>query len=251
MDRVVCVSDAQAELVRRAGVSEENVVVIPNAIDPGRFANPDPAYRERLCALAGGAGGPIVAAAGRLSPDKGFSVLIQSVRQVVDVHKSARFVLFGDGPLRAALSRQIVALGLSRHFTLAGFRQDLDSLLPFVDLFVQSSFTEGMPNVILEAMAARVPIVATAVGGTPEVVRHGITGCLVPPGDAPALARAIGEALSDSEKRRGLAGRGFEWVREKYTFDAQSRRYRSLAESLATSSRILKSVAMTLPSNSA
>jgi glycosyltransferase involved in cell wall biosynthesis len=237
MDRVVCVSEAQGERIRRAGVVPERVVVIPNAIDPNRFADPDPAYEKRLREFFDGAAGVVVAAAGRLSPDKGFPLLIQAARKVLATHPSTRFILFGDGPLRGELEREIAANGLVGRFVLGGFRDDFDGFLPFVDILAQSSFTEGMPNIVLEALAARKPVVATAVGGTPELVQHGTSGYLVPPGDPDALASGIVDLVGSARRRQAFGTQGHAGVRQHYTFEAQSRRYVELAKALAADAR--------------
>jgi len=99
--------------------------------------------------------------------------------------------------MRPALQRQIDEADLNGLFILPGFRGDLDQLMPSADVFVLPSFTEGLPNVVLEASAAGVPVVATAVGGTPEVVADGSTGFLVPPNDPVRLAERIGQLLAD------------------------------------------------------
>ena len=156
MDRVVCVSHGQAAKVRRAGVPERRVAVIPNAIRPERFDKPDPAARGELERLFPRPVTHIVGAAGRLSPEKGFDVLIDAAALVARSLPSAGFVLFGEGLLREPLKRQIEGRGLAGRFVIAGFRSDLDRLLPHLDLLVQSSHTEGMPNVVLEACAAGV-----------------------------------------------------------------------------------------------
>jgi glycosyltransferase involved in cell wall biosynthesis len=234
MDRVVCVSAGQAAKVRRAGVPAYRVVVIHNAIRTDRFDNPNgESYREALRSLFPEPPGRLVCAAGRLSPEKGFDVLVEAaaiLRQQRDGHKplDIGFVLFGDGPLRPDLCRQIAEKGLERRFILAGFRQDLDSFLPFFDLVVLPSFTEGLPNVALEAFASGVPVVATAVGGTPEVVEDGVSGFLVRPGDPPALASRILAAFQDEENRRQMGIRGRQRVRDHFTFEAQSQRYQHL-----------------------
>src|SRR4029077_16882778 len=103
--------------------------------------------------------------------EKGFSILIDAARILLGSDPTVGFILFGEGPLRRDLQRQIVAAGLEESFVLPGFREGLDCFLLFLDLPVSLSFTEGLPNVILEAFAARVPVVATAVGGTPEIVQ--------------------------------------------------------------------------------
>jgi glycosyltransferase involved in cell wall biosynthesis len=272
MDHVVCVSHGQGEKVRRAGVPVDKMAVIHSAIRVERFANPDPAYRDRLLDFFSPHSPPtlIVGAAGRLSPEKGFDVLIDAAALVLagrdeetrgrgdagtrgrgDGEQGAAssqdpspktqdlspkpqdptrigFILFGNGPLRDALARQIAARGLEGNFILAGFTPDLDRYLPDLDLLVQSSFSEGLPNVILEAMAAQIAVVATAVGGTPETVEDGVTGCLVPAADTQALANAILQILSRPEVRRAMGLAGRERVASQFSFAAQADRYRQL-----------------------
>jgi glycosyltransferase involved in cell wall biosynthesis len=138
------------------------------------------------------------------------------------------FVHFGDGPLRAGLEQQIARLGLEGRFILAGFRDDLDRFLPHWDLAVLPSFTEGLPNVVLESYAAGVPVVATAVGGTPEVVEDGVDGYLVPPRDTAALAGRILDMLALGEGRRLMGQRGRERIQARFTFHAQARLYQNL-----------------------
>jgi glycosyltransferase involved in cell wall biosynthesis len=227
-DWVVCVSGGQAEKVLRAGVSPRRVVVIRNAIQGDRFTRPDPVYRERLRGLLPRRCDRIIGAAGRLSPEKGFAVLVEAALRVVREERSAGFVLFGDGPLREELSRGIAAAGLADRFVLAGFREDLDRFVPFFDLLALPSYTEGLPNVVLEALAAAVPVVATAVGGTPEVVEDGVTGYLVPPGNAEMLAERILDLLAFEANRRRLGRRGQERVRREFTFAAQAVQYQRL-----------------------
>jgi glycosyltransferase involved in cell wall biosynthesis len=228
MDRVVCVSQGQADRVLAAGVNPRRVVVIRNAIQTDRFARPDPVYRERLRGLLPRRCHRIVGAAGRLSPDKGFGVLVEAALRVVREERSAGFVLFGDGPLREDLCRAVAAAGLSDRFVLAGFHDDLDRFMPFFDVLALPSYNEGLPNVVLEALAAGVPVVATAVGGTPEVVEDGVTGYLVPPGDAGVLAERILDLLGFEANRRRLGRRGQERVRREFTFAAQAGQYERL-----------------------
>jgi glycosyltransferase involved in cell wall biosynthesis len=232
MDRVVCVSEGQAAKVRRVGVPAANVTVIRNAVSEERFANPDPTYRLRLAALFPRPKTRIVGAAGRLSPEKGFDVLVAAARPLVREDPSLGFVLFGDGPLWDRLARQIDDAGLTHHFVLTGFRDDLDRYLPFLDLLVLSSHTEGLPNVVLEAFAAAVPVVATAVGGTPEVVEDGKSGYLVAPGDAHGLAGRIRDALTSEPRRKAMGLWGRRRVQEAFSFAAQSRQYQRLFEDL-------------------
>ena len=240
MDRVICVSDGQAGKVRRAGVREERLSVIRNAARLHAFADPDPAYCERMRALFGGfwkPGDRIVCAAGRLSPEKGFHVLVDAAARVVAADPGVRFVLFGEGAQRAKLEEQIAARGLRAHFVLAGFRGDLDAHLPWADVVVLPSFTEGLPNVALEAGAAGVPVVATAVGGTPEVVIDAETGFLVPPGDPEPMAGRIADLCRDADLRERLGRAARERMREHFTFEAQGRAYQRLFESIVAGRR--------------
>ena len=228
MDHVVCVSEAQAAKVRRAGVRRERMSVIYNAIDLTRFQEPDARYRARLLRYFRQPRKHIIGAAGRLSTEKGFDVLVAAAERVLRAHPSAGFVLFGDGPERSRLQRRINAAGLSQSFILSGFRADLDHFLPHFDLLVLPSHTEGLPNVVLEAFAAGVPVVATAVGGTPEVIEDGVSGYLVPPGDAERMADRIGELLTVPEVLPDMGRQGRLRVQEKFGFANQARLYREL-----------------------
>jgi glycosyltransferase involved in cell wall biosynthesis len=232
MDRVVCVSEAQAGKVRRAGVPAERTLVIRNAIDTWRFEAPAPHYRQQLHAFFSRPRTCVIGAAGRLSPEKGFGVLVEAAARIVPSHPSVGFLLFGDGVLREQLADRIAALGLRDHFVLAGFRSDLDRFVPFFDVLALPSFTEGMPNVVLEAMAASVPVVATAVGGTPELLDDGVNGYLVPPGNPEALAGRLLDTFASEGQRRAMGLRGRERVSRDFTFAAQSLAYQSLFQQL-------------------
>jgi glycosyltransferase involved in cell wall biosynthesis len=237
MDRVVCVSEGQARRVRRAGVPLRRISVIRNAIDVDRFRNPDPAYRDQLQGYFPEKRRWIVGAAGRLSPEKGFAVFVDAAARVVRSHPDAGFVLFGDGPLRESLQHQISQLGLERHFILAGFSPELDRYYPFFDLVVLPSHTEGLPNAALEAFAAGVPVVATAVGGTPEVVEDGRSGYLVPPGNPGDMATRILDLLGSEAKRQSMGQQGRQRVQSDFTFESQSLQYLKLFDSLSRGRR--------------
>ena len=231
MDRVVCVSSGQAQRVRWAGVRAENVHVIRNAAPLAAFTKRDPAIRDRVHELSGGRG-PIIMGAGRLSPEKGFHVLVEAARYLLEKHPRARIIILGEGPDRSMLERRATQLGLGNRLRFPGFRDDLDDLLPWADVVVLPSFTEGLPNIALEAAAAKVPIVATAVGGTPEVVIENVTGFLVPPGDPVALASQIGNLLRDSGLAQAFGAAGRRHVEEHFSFEGQAGAYQALFEEL-------------------
>jgi glycosyltransferase involved in cell wall biosynthesis len=245
MDRVVCVSEAQADKVRRAGVPAERVRVILNAVDPRRFHPKNEASRDRLLRLFLRRPAFVVGAAGRLSPEKGFEVLIAAAQRVAQWRDSAGFVIFGEGPCRAQLERQIREAGLTDSVVLAGFRADLDAFLPALDLLALSSFTEGMPNVVLEAFAAGVPVAATAVGGVPEVVEPGRNGFLAPAGDADALADRILDALSNPVRLSTMGDHGRRRIGADFGFAAQARRYKELIAELNLVRTAVPSATMT------
>src|SRR5262249_45010578 len=146
MDRVVCVSEGQATKVRAAGISNSKIRVIRNAARPDAFRLPDLTMRTRMESLTSQPGRLIVLTAGRLSPDKGFNVLIDAIPLVLALVPEARWIICGDGPQRAELENQVRSAGLSSVVAFAGFRDDLDHWMPNADLFVLPSFTEGLPN---------------------------------------------------------------------------------------------------------
>jgi len=228
MDRVVCVSAAQAARVRNANVPERKVSVIRNAIGADAFAPPDPAYAEKIRNFFPRPPRLIIGSAGRLSPEKGFGLLVDVARNLAPRFPDVGFVHFGEGPLRGDLAQAIFVAGLEGRFILAGFQGDVGKYLPHLDLCVLPSYTEGLPVVLLEAFAAGVPVVATAVGGTPEVVEDDVNGFLVPSGDVAALTCAVETMLRDEPLRRAMARQGRAKVREQFTFPAQSLAYQRL-----------------------
>lgn len=235
MDQVVCVSEAQAVKVRQAGVAANKVVVIRNAVGADAFAKADPAYRDKLATLFDKPPGYVIGAAGRLSPEKGFDLFVQAAARLSRESGSVGFVIFGDGPLRNSLREQIVAHGLQSKCILAGFRADVHKYFPYLDLVVVPSRTEGLPVVLLEAMAAGVPVVAASVGGIPEVIDNGISGYLVAPGDPIALAHRLGDALNDESHRIGIGKKGRQVVEERFSTRVQGEAYQEVFERVAAS----------------
>ena len=197
LHRHVAVSRFVASRLRdRFHVPPEKIVVIPNAATSGARAKPAPRSE-----LARNGAGPVVLTVARLDGQKGITHLLDAVAAV----PQASFAIAGDGPNRDALEQRAMALGVSDRVRFLGHRNDVPALLAAADLFVLPSLYEGLPLAVLEAMAAGVPVVATAIGGTDEVVRDGETGTLVPPANPEALAAAIGRALFDRDRASRLA----------------------------------------------
>lgn len=237
-DRIVAVSNGQANKIRKAGVPENRIVVIRNAARLGAFEKRTDGRNDLLNNFGNSQPSRIILAAGRLSPEKGFDVLIDAASHVVKEHPHAGFVIFGEGVEREALTKQVQLLGLQSHVVLAGFTDRLDHYLPHADIVVLPSRTEGLPNVALEASAAGVPVVATAVGGTPEVIAEGKTGFLVPSEDATTMAIRIGQLLRNDDLRNRFGEAGRQRMEDEFSFEAQAGRYLSLHESLAKSVRV-------------
>ena len=219
-------TQGQADKVIRFGTPASRVSVIYNAVRMDRFDVPsDISYRHRLESLFPNKPKLIVGAAGRLSPEKGFDVLVTAAEKLVKSISDVGVVIFGDGFLQEPLQKQIADAGLSSSVVLAGFTDQLDQYMHHFDLFVQSSHTEGMPSVLLEAMSARTAVVATQVGGTGELVAEGSTGLMVSPNDPDALADAMVKVLSDDELRRTMGENGRERVEQSFAIEPQAAAY--------------------------
>ena len=234
VDHVVAVSEGQAEKVRKAGVPGPRLSVIRNAARLNAFTKPEAEYRMKLRSYF-----PselqidsIVLGAGRLSQEKGFAVMVEAAAEVLKQQPNAGFIIFGEGVERPTLEQRIRELGLTGRVILPGFSAELDKYLPWADVVVLPSFTEGLPNVALEASAAGVPVVATAVGGTPEVIADDQTGFLVPSGNPPMLGERITRLLADAglRSRLGIAGRTR--METQFTFAGQAQSYAELFDRL-------------------
>lgn len=193
VDRFVAVSDRVAQSLRHVSkLPARKIRLVRNGIAVTAFDRPaDPALRR---VLSGGAQRPLVLTTARLHAQKGHKYLIEAAAKVPE----AMFLLAGDGPLRAALETQVRMLGLTDRVVFLGHRDDIADLLAVSDLFVLPSLFEGYPLAVMEAAAARKPIIATRIGGTDEAIRSGDTGLLVPPADSGALAEAIRTVLADT-----------------------------------------------------
>jgi len=233
MDAVVCVSAGQAAKVARTGIGRDRLHVIHNSVDPARFRDDGSAGREILESLFASPRSAIIAGIGRQSPEKGFDQLVHAVRLLVRDDDRVGIVLVGDGPDRPMLEALVRESGLEPNVVFAGFRTDVDRLLPGADILAQSSHTEGLPNVVLEASAAGLPVVATDVGGTSEIIEDGVNGFLVPAADPTALARRLLDLVRSPQLRRQMGDRGRDLVRARFSFARQASEYEALFARIA------------------
>jgi L-malate glycosyltransferase len=209
-DRVVCNSRAAASRLLAHGLPEPKVAVIGNGLPDEAFAQAEPAL-PRL---------PNVVRAGMIArmnhPVKNHSAFLRAAAEVAGRQATVEFLLAGDGPLRPELEHLAVRLGLKGRVLFLGDRRDIPAVLAALDILVVPSSSESLSNVILEAMAASVPVVATGIGGTPELVVEGETGLLVPDGSDQALAAAMECFLTQPSLRLHCSARAREFVRTHF-----------------------------------
>ncbi len=205
VDRVICVSDAAASTFRAAGIEPTKISVVRNGM-PLRAARRLRHDTRRSLGLDGHC--PIIVTTARLTPQKDHATLIGALPIVLARHPDCRIWLIGNGPQEHMLREQACALGVADAVSFMGYRTDVPDLLAAADLFVLSSRFEGLPLAMLEAMAHGLPVVATRVGGTDEVLIDGVTGRLVGPGDSDALAAAIDDVLGNRARARALGRNG-------------------------------------------
>ena len=223
---IVAVSDGQHKKILKLYPNKKNISVIHNAIDIEMPLNQVSISIRQEFKIPDSA--LIVCTAGRLSPEKDQSTFIESARLINENRKDVYFLIFGEGPLRPFLENRIGENKLKSFFFLPGFRKDLLSITKQIDIFVLPSLTEGLPNVILEAYACKKPVVATSVGGTPEIVRHGENGFLFEPGDVNAMSNFIMELLDDKIKREVMGRQGYDYVEKFFNYSSQIGNYEKL-----------------------
>ena len=223
-DRVIAVSSLIRDELVAAGVKPEKIRLLHNAIAVERYRRSG--RRGFLQELVGRPlDGPVLSSIGRLSQEKGHADLIEALGIVCSTSRQSVSVVFaGDGPERQRLVERTRALGLEDIVHFPGYVGQPERVLEETDLMVLPSHTEGLPNAALEALAMEVPVLATRVGGTPEVIEQGVTGRLVPARSPRALADALVEFLGDPEPWKKMAVRGRELVEAEFNFETRTRR---------------------------
>jgi len=232
-DRIVAVSEsARRHVLSRAGLPKRRTITIHNGIElePYLLVGDDErrAIRDELGL---GADHPVVTTVAVLRRLKGIQYMLDAVPVLLEDHPRLRYVVVGDGAYRDELVTRAASLGISDHVVFTGARSDVAAVMAAGDLHVHPSLTEALPTVVIEAMAARRPVVATDVGGTSEVLTAG--GLLVPPRDTRRLADAVGRLLAHPRQRTALGLAGRRTASERFSIERQARRladeYRVLA----------------------
>jgi glycosyltransferase involved in cell wall biosynthesis len=213
---VILVSEAaRAQHVERGRLPAGRMRVIHNGVDVDAFAKGRRDETRRALGLA--AGQPALLTVSALREGKGLEVLLRALPLVLRARPDARLFIAGEGALRSRLEEQARGLGIGSAVTWLGLRRDIADLLAAADAFVLASRQDAFPTVLLEAMAAARPVVATWVGGIPEIVADGETGVLVEPGDAEALAAAIGGLFADPSAAGVMGRAGRALARERFS----------------------------------
>lgn len=223
-DHVAAVSNSIHEfIIKDRGVPAERISTIYYGVDLQRF---QPQHAER------DASSVVFGTVARLALQKGHTYLAQAIPAVLQQHPRARWRWVGDGDRRALLQHQLQQSGVAHAVEFLGRRSDVASLLPTFDVFILPSLWEGFPNVVLEAMACGKPVIATAVEGTVELVRHGETGLLVPKEDGAALAEAMNRLAADERLRKSMGEAGRKRVAEQFSVTGQIAQFEALFDRL-------------------
>ncbi|MDO9583010.1 MAG: glycosyltransferase family 4 protein [Desulfomicrobium sp.] len=225
-DAVVTVSEAMRHVLLKQGFPPNKVHVLRNAIDPEFLQTVACGFPpEELSLLPGhNCVGPLIGIIGRMSPEKGHAIFLEAFPQVLAKVPTARTVFIGTGQEGARLRKMCAEKGMENHVHFMGFQEDVAAWYPALDLVVLPSLSEGLPNVAMEAMLFGKPVVATNVGGVPEVVEDGVTGKVVPPRDATALADAVIEMLSSPGLMDEYGTRGRKKVLNEFSPQARASR---------------------------
>lgn len=228
-DKVISVSRATADfLIEKRGVHPDKIKIIPYGVNLEKYKDGSSNGVRKKLGLS--EKDKIIGMVGRLRPQKGHVYLIDAAAEVVKKYPKVKFLLVGDGDLRSDLEKKVKQNRLIENFIFLGSRDDVPDLLKIMDIFTLPSLFEGLPNVILEAMASKKPIVATPVDGTKEAVINGETGILVPPKDPMSLSKALCDLLENPEKASNFGEKSRKRVEELFSLEKQVSSFENLYE---------------------
>lgn len=217
-DAIICLSSAVDEQCRQKPyISNEKLWLIPSACDCSRF-DVESGTRQRMRQEFGfSQEHKVVAMTGRMRPEKGHEVLLEAAPLIASRCPNVRFLLLGSGSLKHEVCERLASQGLSQHFHVAGFRNDIPACLAAADLYVQPSLSEGLGTSVLEACAAGLAVVASRVGGIPDIIDEEKNGLLFETGSAQGLAQAMLRLLEDDQLRSRLASHTRECIETKFS----------------------------------
>jgi glycosyltransferase involved in cell wall biosynthesis len=216
-DRIISSGEAIREVLVAGGVDPEKIVAIPAGVDLRQF---HPAVSGTAVRREFAIDGPLIGTVAMFRYSKGHRVLLQAIPAILRGEPRAVFLWVGDGVGRAALQHEVVAAGIRARVHMAGFREDVPACLAAMDVFALPSIkSDGVPQVILQALAMHKPVVASAVGGIPEVIQHQRTGVLVPPNNPQALAEAVVRVLRDPDSAAEWARQGGQLIGTHYALE--------------------------------
>jgi glycosyltransferase involved in cell wall biosynthesis len=174
----------------------------------------------------------VVVIAGRLAKEKAHDIFLAAAKKVLETHGNTRFLIIGDGPLRQTLEQLSLQLGISQNILFTGIRSDIPQIYAMADVMVNASYIEGLPMTILEAMAARLPVICTRVGAVPKVIEDQRNGVCIEPGNPDKLAYAIIDLMDNDPKRRQFAESSFKDVCERFSDKSMAHKYLQVYRSL-------------------
>lgn len=238
IDVFIAVSEGEKGVLIQGGVDNKKIHVIPSGIDfssleKDTFIPSQDAYLHREFSFADD--DYLVGIVTRLADDKDNKSLTQATKILKEHSSKIKIIVIGQGPLRMDSDKRLKDSSEEDIFFFLGFRENLPQILASVDVFVHSSYFEGMENSILNAMACRLPVVAADGKGIPELVLHGETGLVVPPGNPSALARAILKLYNDRHLASRLGRRGYEVIHQKFSCEAMAKKVVDLYEKIGLS----------------
>lgn len=229
-DRVVAVSGSMKALLARHGVPEGKISVVHNAIDP-KAAVPGASRDEVLRRHGLAPDDLVVGVIGRLNPEKGQMIFLRAMEKAARAAPGVKALIIGDGQDRPALENFCRETGLAGRVLFLGYQDKVADYYQILDLLVLPSLSEGLPNTILEAMSFGIPVLASEVGGVPEVIENG-NGVMVPPGDAEALAAGMIKLLGDRALRQAIGSKGRQSLVPRFAAAGRAQRIAGLYEEL-------------------
>ena len=231
-DRIVAVSNSMKALLTQHGIAAQKIRVIHNAIDPNETV-PSTSGKEIRQRYGLTSDQKVIGVIGRLNPEKGQMIFLRAMEKTARSFPGVKALIIGDGQDRAMLEGFCREKGLSDHVVFLGYQEEIADYYQALDLLVLPSLSEGLPNTVLEAMSFGVPVLATAVGGVPEIIQNG-NGMMVPPNDPGTLAERMIELLGDGALRQAIGLKGKNSLYPRFAPDSRVRQIVSLYEELLT-----------------